>query len=93
MASEKFLRLHLKVMQIGRKGWVMVSQLAVGAHDLCPPPQKQRILAYYPVHYKASEKIQFSIPQKLITAFTIYGVYQTKPNYTPIHVQDTSFAA
>ena len=68
-------------MQIGREGWVMVPQLAVGAHDLCPPLQKQRILAYHPVHHNASEKIQFPIPQKLNTAFTIHGVYQTKPNY------------
>ena len=95
MASEKFLRLHLKVMQIGREGWVVVPQLAVGVHDLCPPLQKQRIPAYYPVHHNASEKNQFSIPQKLNTAVAIHGVYQTKPNYTPIHVQldTTSFTA
>ena len=84
MASEKFLRLHLKVMQIGREGWVVVLQLAVGIHDLCPPLQKQRIPAYYPVHHNASEKNQFSIPQKLNTAVAIHGVYQTKPNYTPM---------
>ena len=54
--SEQVLRLHLKVMQIGREGWVVVPQLAVGVHDLCPPLQKQRIPAYYPVHHNASEK-------------------------------------
>ena len=32
--SEQVLRLHLKVMQIGREGWVVVQQLTVGVHDL-----------------------------------------------------------
>ena len=98
MASEKFLRLHLKVMQIGRQGWVVVPQLAVGVHDLCPPLQKQRIPAYYPVHHNASEKIQFSIPQKQTLLHHPWRV----PNqtfflffYTLIHVQldTTSFTA
>ena len=51
--SEQVLRLHLKVMEIGREGWVVVPQLAVGAHDLCSPLQKQRIPAYYSVHHKS----------------------------------------
>ena len=57
--SEQVLRLHLKVMEIGREGWVVVPQLAVGVHDLGSPLQKQRIPANYPVHRNASEKFCF----------------------------------
>ena len=57
--SEQVLRLHLKVMEIEREGWVVLPQLAVGVHDFGSPLQKQRIPANYPVHRNASEKFSF----------------------------------
>ena len=40
--KQVFKTAHLKVVQIGREGWVAVQQKTVGVHDLSSPLQKQR---------------------------------------------------
>ena len=40
--KQVFNKAHLKVLQIGREGWVVVLQKTVGVHDLSSPLQKQR---------------------------------------------------
>ena len=80
--SEQVSRLHLKVMEIGREGWVVVPQLAVGVHDFGSPLQKQRIPANYPVHRNASEKFSFQSHRNWTLLSPSMAC--TKPNHTPM---------
>ena len=48
--KQVFKTAHLKVVQIGREGWVAVLQKTVGIHDVSSLLQKQRTPTCYPVH-------------------------------------------
>ena len=48
--KQVFKKAHLKVVQIGREGWVAVLQKTVGVHNLSSLLQKQRTPTCYPVH-------------------------------------------
>ena len=48
--KQVFNKAHLKVLQIGREGWVVVLQKTVGVHDVSSPLQKKRTPTCYSVH-------------------------------------------
>ena len=83
--SERVLRLHLKVTQHGREGWVVVLQLRIGVHDFGSPLQKQRIPANYPLHLRRLWKnCCFQLHRKwtLILLSLSMACSQNKPNQT-----------
>ena len=49
-SKQIFKTAHLKIVQIGREGWVVVLQKTVGVHGVSSPLQKKRTPTCYSVH-------------------------------------------